>query len=1110
MAEGEPQATQENLVSGIAAELRNAGFDGVTEIGHGGFGVVYRCTQPSLDRAVAVKVLTSDLDPDNVERFVREQRALGKLSDHPHIVTIHDVGTTATGRPFLVMPYHAKDSLEALIRRHGPLDWTEGVRLGVKLAGALQAAHSGGILHRDVKPGNILLSDYGEPQLTDFGIARIAGGFQTTTGVITGSPAYTAPEVLEGATPTPQSDVYALGATLFCAMTGHTAFERRSGEKVVAQFLRITSQPIPDLRQQGLPSDVATAIEHAMARDASDRPAAAAEFGEQLRGIQRSHGVSVDAMAHHVELGVESRAAEAPSASRRHASVTPTPPTPATKYRPPVALKSLVARDRLADALRAAGRRRLILIDAPSGYGKSTLAAQWRELLMREGIAVGWLTVDDDDNNVVWFLAHLLESIRTIRPVLAASLAQVLEEHGDDSARYVLTSLIDEIHQKDDRITLVVDDWNRISDSQTVAALGFLLEHGCHHVQLIVTSWSHSGLPLSKLRLRDELVEIDCEALRFGPDEAQSLLNDVGGLALSGSDVAAVTASTDGWAAGLRLATLYLRGGADASALLRRLGGTNEVIDEFLAENVVDTLEPEVADFMVATSITERICGGLASALSEQPRGLAMLEEVAHRGLFLQRIDNDPEWFRYHQLFAEFLRRRLARDDPERTPRLHRRAAAWFAEHGYLNEAVNHALAVDDPTLAVDFLEQDETRLLEQSKMTTFLEIAKKLPPQLLISRPRLPLAIAWANMLLQRRAPADTALSRFEVALDTADLSDASRTELRIEADVLRGVADMFADRSDRIDSLVSEAFSRSDNFHPRVPGVAGNVAAYAAIYRFEFDEARRILQWAEPYQEMMGPFASVYAHCFAGIAAKYQLDIPTARREFHTAFDIGSTVGSRSHAARLAGALLGELLYEAGESDEAARLLELSYGLGPEGGGVDYLAARYVVSAQVRAAEGDFGAAVERFDAGMKAAEQLQLPRLGAAINNGRIRSGIGVPPAVASRLRSVRAIPREDGIATITAELDEDSAVHLLLAGDSTDDHEQAYRRAADLLAGIDVTRRPLAALRAELLLAETLSRTGRSTDMDIPAVARRCQEVGLPRLLVDAGLAKSLAQ
>src|SRR6185312_15049083 len=235
-------------------------FDDVAEIGHGGFGIVYRCVQPVLDRKVAVKVLTADLDPANLDRFMREQRAMGRLSGHPHIVQILEVGTTATGRPFIVMPYHAKDSLEALIRRHGPLDGRETLSIGVKLAGALDAAHHVGTLHRDVKPANILLTDYGEPQLTDFGIARIAGGFETATGVITGSPAFTAPEVLAGASPTPASDVYSLAATLFCMLTGHAAFERRSGEQVVAQFLRITSQPIPDLRERGLPAEVAAAI----------------------------------------------------------------------------------------------------------------------------------------------------------------------------------------------------------------------------------------------------------------------------------------------------------------------------------------------------------------------------------------------------------------------------------------------------------------------------------------------------------------------------------------------------------------------------------------------------------------------------------------------------------------------------------------------------------------------------------------------------------------------------------------------------------------------------------------------------------------------------------
>lgn len=249
------------------------------------------------------------------------------------------------------------------------------------------------------------------------------------------------------------------------------------------------------------------------------------------------------------------------------------------------------------------------------------------------------------------------------------------------------------------------------------------------------------------------------------------------------------------------------------------------------------------------------------------------------------------------------------------------------------------------------------------------------------------------------------------------------------------------------------------------------------------------------------MGPFASVLAHSWAGIAAKYELDIPTARREFREAFEIGTRVGSRSHAARLAGALLGELLYEAGELDDAARLLEMSYGLGPDGGGVDYLAARYVASAKVKAAQGDLSAAAERLDAGMKTAENLQLPRLAAAINNERIR--LGVAPSVAARLRSVRTIPRDDGIATIIAELDEESAVRLLLASGSADEQEQAWRRATQLLAGMDARRRPLAALRAELLLAEICSRTGRSADPTIPAVAR-CREIGLPRLLVDAGL------
>jgi serine/threonine-protein kinase PknK len=1102
MADVDSHATQRGLSPAVPAELRDAGFDEVAEIGHGGFGVVFRCVQPTLDRTVAVKVLTSDLDPDNLDRFMREQRAMGRLSGHPHIVQILEVGTTASGRPFIVMPYHAKDSLEALIRRHGPLNWRETLSVGVKLAGALDAAHCVGTLHRDVKPANILLTDYGEPQLTDFGIARIAGGFETATGVITGSPAFTAPEVLEGAAPTVASDIYSLGATLFCALTAHAAYERRSGEQVVAQFLRIASEPVPDLRDQGLPDDVAAAIEVAMARDPADRPATVAEFGERLRGVQRSTGAEVDQMARPVELGVERRTAPAPM--RRH--LTPTPPTPATKYRPQVATGSTLARDRLIETLRAGGRRRLILIHAPSGFGKSTLAAQWRDELCRDGVAVGWLTVDDDDNNVVWFLAHLLESIRRERPALAASLCQVLEEHGDDASRYVLTSLIDEIHEKDDRIALVIDDWQRVSDAGTTAALGFLLEHGCHHLQIIVTSWSRAGLPLSKLRIHDELVEIDGGSLRFDADEARSFLNDIGGLQLSGSDVEALTTSTDGWAAALQLATLSLRGGADTDQLVSEMSGANDVIGDFLAENVFDNTEPELAEFLLASSITERISGGLASALAQTTHGQAMLEDVERRGLFLQRVDGDSEWFRYHQMFAEFLRRRLERDHPDRVAHLHDSASTWYAEHGYLSEAVDHALASGNPVRAVDLIEQDETRLLEQSKMTTLLGIVNKLPSQLVASRPRLQLTLGWAHILLQHTAATNTALNRFETAVGRAELSDTARADMCAEANVVRAVAESFADRTADVDRLVAEAISRPDTLHPRVAGVAGNIAAFAAIYRFEFDTAHRLLDWATPYHEMMGPFASVYAACYDGIAARYQLDITRAQTSFGRAYEIGSGVGPHSHAVRLAGALLGQLLYETGDLAAAMRLLDESYQLGPEGGGVDYLAARYVIGARLRAIHGDRDSAIERLSAGMRVAEQLGLHRLAAAVNNERIRLGIEVAPAIADRLRLERAVPHDDGIARMTAELDEDSGIRLLCATDADEDHEQACRRARDLLAGIDGERRPLAALSAQLLLAETLTTTGRPQDAAVVSsdAATRCAAVGLTRLPVDSGL------
>ncbi|OOL32683.1 protein kinase, partial [Rhodococcus rhodochrous] len=179
----------------IANELAAVGFDEPRVLGRGGFGIIYRCRQPALDRVVAIKVLSSNPDEADRIRFLREQQAMGRLSGHPNIVHVLEAGVTGTGRPYIVMPFHRRDSLDAWITRRGPRTTTEVVDIGIKLAGALETAHRAGVLHRDIKPANILLSEYGEPQLADFGIARLADRQDTTRGVVVGSPAYTAPEV---------------------------------------------------------------------------------------------------------------------------------------------------------------------------------------------------------------------------------------------------------------------------------------------------------------------------------------------------------------------------------------------------------------------------------------------------------------------------------------------------------------------------------------------------------------------------------------------------------------------------------------------------------------------------------------------------------------------------------------------------------------------------------------------------------------------------------------------------------------------------------------------------------------------------------------------------
>jgi Protein kinase domain len=269
-------------------ELGIAGIVDAVEIGRGGFAVVYRALQVDFQREVAVKVLTgAHLDDRNRERFDRERRALGTLSSHPNIVPVYSAGYTDAGYAYLLMPYLTAGSLQDRLDREGRLPWQDVVRIGIKVAGALDAAHRADVLHRDIKPANILTSPYGEPMLADFGIAQVEG-MRTQTASVTASIAHAAPELLSGRPPSVSSDVYALGSTMYALLTGLPAFSRITDDSIVAVFGRIATEPVPDLRWTGVPSGLAAVIERSMAKDPGQRYPSAAAMAEALAAVDPS------------------------------------------------------------------------------------------------------------------------------------------------------------------------------------------------------------------------------------------------------------------------------------------------------------------------------------------------------------------------------------------------------------------------------------------------------------------------------------------------------------------------------------------------------------------------------------------------------------------------------------------------------------------------------------------------------------------------------------------------------------------------------------------------------------------------------------------------------
>src|ERR1700694_130333 len=419
-------------------------------------------------------------------------------------------------------------------------------------------------------------------------------------------------------------------------------------------------------------------------------------------------------------------------------------PILATKLYLPRLRPNVVSRPRLLERLNAGLHRKLTLIAAPAGFGKTTLVSEWVEGIDRP---TAWLSLDEGENDPARFLAYLVAALQTIAATLGEGVVGVLQSSQPPPPEAILTSLLNEITTLPDQFVLVLDDYHVIDAKAVDLALTFLVEHLPPQMHLVIATREDPLLPLARLRARGGLTDLRAAALRFPPSEAAEFLNSVMGLNLSPGNIAALEDRTEGWIAGLQLAALSMRGREDIPEFIRAFTGDHRYILDYLVEEVL-TRQPEpVRSFLLQTAILDRLSGSLCDAVTGQEKSNVRLEALEHGNFFVVALDDTRHWYRYHHLFAEVLSAHLLAEQPDQVATLHRRASEWYEQHGSAVDAIRHALAAADFARAADLVELGVLAMLRSRQEATLLDWLKVLPDEVLRCRPVL--SVPYAHVLL-------------------------------------------------------------------------------------------------------------------------------------------------------------------------------------------------------------------------------------------------------------------------------------------------------------------------------------------------------------------------
>jgi LuxR family transcriptional regulator, maltose regulon positive regulatory protein len=649
-----------------------------------------------------------------------------------------------------------------------------------------------------------------------------------------------------------------------------------------------------------------------------------------------------------------------------------------TRLGAPAGLSDVLARPRLLTRLDEVTTARVTLLQAPAGYGKTTLMSQWFRALRVSRSSVSWLSIDGADD-AAGLLAYL-----------AAALAPVMRS----DAVINLATLINALQPRVHRLYLFIDDVHMLAP-EPLAALCQFIDRSPPAIHFILASRAIPEMPLARMRARGQLLELGVDELKFTAAEARQFFANNGEPDLNELQLAKLLERTEGWIAGIRLARLMLANGAGPDAMLGSLTGSRCMVAEFFAEEVLALLSQEVCDFLSQTSVLDRLCPALCDEVTGRDSGRQMLDFIGQSGLFLMPLDDERNWYRYHPLFAEFLRRRRADERTSENAGLQLRASRWFWVNGAPVEAVEHALRGGDAEHAAELLEQQCLDMTYTGRLQLVCQFAARIPEAVLNRCPRVLLSVAWMltlNLRLEevRRifSIVDDFLLRHESggSFPAEELRDLRY--LLLHRQMVLAVAEDDAPRVEQQCRHLFDAFP--EQRHPYLVGTINAQLLYAQREQYQLADLDRLTATAQGIlARSCYSFASIALHASIGPSLFFAGRTEPALRALERGLAESKRFAEHHSALAALPALpLSEVLYECNELDRAQELIEAALPHANELGFVDQLLPGYIISARIKHARGDLTGAQQTLDEGMGVAMARKLERLRLAIVAERVK--------------------------------------------------------------------------------------------------------------------------